>query len=234
LLTLFLLATALQCQQRAPSPDTKTNPPPVQKKAKSESQFPCPDPLATVSCKSFVELYKAGDEAVQPTVNYTSYACFRQNIDEFFIVQFQNPMFFKTHLDKFTGKQVPDDDATVPGSGHIHAFVNGIQDNSTAPIYMFAGSWTYIFEPEFAATSINFQKDMPDTEHYGVLVDSSKFSAAFRYKNKMDKNIDYDVVIQRSTGRFSETYTEEQGKFPFLEHNGYCSRLQVKGTKARE
>jgi hypothetical protein len=50
-----------------------------------------------------------------------------------------------------------------------------------------------------------------------VSIDNTQFIATMRYKNASDKDVDYTLMIQRSTGRFSETYTEEPATFPFLE-----------------
>jgi hypothetical protein len=205
-----------------------------QKKGGDNSEFVCPDPLAAEACKSFTELYSAGDEGVKPLYeNSVEYACFRPNTDAFFIVELTYPIFFKTHLDPSSHKMVPDDDATAYGSGRINAFSKGIQDTSILPIFYFRGKWTYPPAPIFTAVAINTLSELADTDHSGVTVESSQIAASFRYKNRTDKDIDYSLVIQRSTGRFSEAFIEQPAKSPFWEINGRCSRLSPRGPVKR-
>jgi hypothetical protein len=158
------------------------------------------------------------------------YVCFRPDVDEFFILELTIP-YFPTHLDPQTRKIVPDKGATSEAVGEIRSFAQGIQDGSIMPIWRFSGKWTYRFGAVFSATEINDQNEISDAEHYGVTADSSQITASFRYKNRLEKNIDYSLVIQRSTGRFSESYVEPPARFPFSQRNGRCSRLQATEPK---
>jgi hypothetical protein len=191
--------------------------------------FVCPDLAAAKSCKSFIELHKAGDEGVRSSVSNggVAYVCFRQPEDEFFVLVLDGPAFFKKHLDLDTKKLVPDDDATASGRGAVRGFVNGIQDYAAVPINSFSGEWTALFgEMSFAARRINLN-NIVDAEFAGIYVDEQQVNASFRYKNRFEKAIDYRLAIQRSTGRFSEKYTDESAKVPFSERTGRCSRIPM-------
>jgi hypothetical protein len=48
-----------------------------------------------------------------------------------------------------------------------------------------------------------------------VLITTGQITAVTRHKNRFDKTIDYELTIQRSTGRFAERYTEENAQTPF-------------------
>jgi hypothetical protein len=197
-----------------------------QKKSAPPS-FVCPDPLAVKACNSFSELRRAGDDGVRASVSEggIAYVCFRQPEDEFFVFALAAPIFRKTHLDPQTKKRSPDDDAVSRQTGFVSAYVNGIADFGSIPLSTFSGDWRVLFGSSwFEAQRIN-NVDISDPKTAGLSVDPSQVYAAFRYKNRFDKDLDYRLVIQRSTGRFSETYTEESAKVPFSEKNGRCSRL---------
>ena len=183
--------------------------------------FTCPDPLAAESCKSFKELYEAGDEGVT-LYALQGYACFRQNEDQFFVLTLNRPSF-RMHYDRDSKSIVPDDDGTASGIGFISGYSKGVRDTSIMPIYKFTGDWTP-FGPRLTATKINGE-DIPDPTHNGLWVDAEQINAVWRFKNRFDKDVGYQLSIQRSTGRFTETYTENPSKVPFVEEHGRCSHL---------
>ncbi|HKV04375.1 MAG TPA: hypothetical protein VJO53_04620 [Candidatus Acidoferrales bacterium] len=231
------LASQVQGQQQKTAPAGQSSPSKAQSRPKEakqgNSQFTCPDPKAADACKSFAELRKAGDEDVLPSYSgRISLVCFRQQNDEFFILEVTDPSFSQTHFDRLTGKQVPDKDATDDAFGTIAGFAKGIEDETILPIFEFSGKWVYRLGPWFKADEIN-GSEISDRDHYGISANASQFIAGFRYKNRMEKDIDYSLVIQLSTGRFSEKFTEDQAKFPFSETNGHCSRLPAAGSKTK-
>ncbi len=226
-----LVATKVAAGQATVSKQSVT-----QQTAKGRNaQFTCPDSFAAEACKSFEELYRAGDEGVYVEAasvsKNTGYVCFRRGSDEFFVIWLTQPSFLK-HLDGETHKLVPNDDATDSGLGHIYAFAHGIEDFSLQPSFYFLGIWSEPLAPTFEAMKIDGQ-EISDPDHFGFAVDPYQFSAARRYKNRAGKDIDYKLVIQRSTGRFSESFTEDSAKFPFLETNGRCSRLPLSQPKGK-
>jgi hypothetical protein len=224
LIALALVAThRLSAMQRAGSPTV------AQKSA--PSAFECPDKDSAKACASFLELWRASDEGVRPDVsaNGVAYVCFRQPDDEFFVFSLDGPLF-QMHFDPETKKRVPVDSAVSRRFGFVRGFKDGIAESSITPITMFSGNWTYIGEPFFVATRINVTNIPPegDDSGSGINIDPWQVSAQLRYKSRLDKNIDYRLVIQRSTGRFSESYTEESAKVPFSERTGRCSKIPPK------
>jgi hypothetical protein len=101
----------------------------------------------------------------------------------------------------------------------VNEFVNGINEHKTMPVHTFRGTWSVPYDPLFTTGTVNLKAA---DDHSDVTVDSSQVSAAARYKNQADKNIDYTLLIQRSTGRFTERYTSEGEQTPFLEQQGRC------------
>jgi hypothetical protein len=87
------------------------------------------------------------------------------------------------------------------------------------PIHSFEGDWAFPQESIFTAQKVNRS---PADDHSVVFIDRTQVSASARYKNQQDKNIDYTLIIQRSTGRFAERYTDEGQQTPFLDQQGRC------------
>ena len=77
-----------------------------------------------------------------------------------------------------------------------------VSENRTMPVHTFGGKWVLPFDPTFSADKVNF---VATDDHSSVEVDSSQVSASARYKNRQDKNIDYVLIIQRSTGAICRT-----------------------------
>ena len=75
-------------------------------------------------------------------------------------------------------------------------------------------------DPTFLADSIN--ANPADNNWSSLIVERGQVGAPFRYKNPFDKNVDYVLLIQRSTGRFSERYTVESDQPPSVEQQGRC------------
>jgi len=189
----------------------------------------CPDKSYDRACKSFEELVRAGDKAVTPTASTGGVAlvCFRQPEDEFFILDLGGPGTWSSrHFDSIKKAIVPDVDAVSRALGSMWSFANGVEDQSRMPIRTIDGVWEFPgLDLTFDAKKVN-SKDVD--EHSGVLVSESQIEASVRFQNRLQKNIDYRLVIQRSTGRFTETYTDESGKLPFQEGQGRCARLPLK------
>jgi hypothetical protein len=222
-LGLCVVATSTSAQtQGKPAGAAPSNKP-------NTATLPCPDKVFEKACKSFQELKAAGDDGVKPTSGPGGLAlvCFRQPADEFFIVDVDGPHFWsKTAFDKAKKALVPDDEATSRAFGWMRGFVNGVEDGSQMPVRSIDGEWqSPNYSLFFAATKINRAAVDDNTT---LFLDSSQFSVSVRYPNRMDKKVDYRLVIQRSTGRFAESYTMESEKIPFSEAQGRCSRLSVK------
>jgi len=192
---------------------------PAPKAPAAKPAFVCPDTEAQQACKSYQELLKAKDASL-PDIR--AYICFRKSEDQFFVVTFNTP-YFPKHWDKDLKEMVPDDSAR-PGLGHAETYKDGVLDSTTMPSFSFSGQWLP-FYPEsglFTSNKLN-GKDLNEKDsNVGVTIDDAQVNIGYKYANRMEKTITYTLTIQRSTGRFAESFLTEEGKFPFSEGTGYC------------
>jgi len=105
---------------------------------------------------------------------------------------------------------------------------------SNTLILMFSGKWHDPLEQMFIATSINFKDDLFYSDHYVLSINKIQINPSYRYKRKTGRTFYYRLIIQRSTGRFSEKFTEDQAACSSLEYDGHCSRLSFTGSKPKK
>jgi len=117
---------------------------------------------------------------------------------------------------------VPDTEATYAGSGSIHSYKDGIEDFAVMPSLSFSGTWTPSDSGLFTSDTLNFKNQDESDPNVGVSIDPSQFAAGYKYKNKLDETMLYSLTIQRSTGRFSESFQEESKQTPFKTRTGRC------------
>lgn len=192
---------------------------PAPKVPSAKRSFVCPDKEAQQACKSYEELLKAKDLGL-PANN--AYICFRKSADEFFVVTANSPIFPK-HWDKEL-KQMVTDDTPRPGHGFAEAYKNGVLDSTIMPTFNFSGQWQSLF-PEsgyFTSDKINGKSQDEKDPNVGVLFYDTQVNIGYKYSNRMEKTITYTLTIQRSTGRFTESFLTGEDKFPFSESTGYC------------
>ena len=141
--------------------------------------------------------------------------------DAFFFVEIGGPAnkWTRTHLDPNTNAQVPDEGATSPARGRMWAFKDGTQTSRETPIREIQGDWQVGAARTFRANKINGRR--ADTAS-GVVVSASRVDASLRYESVLGSRVDYRLVIQRATGRFSETYTAAPETVPFTNTQGRC------------
>jgi hypothetical protein len=152
-----------------------------------------------------------------------AFVCFRSPADEFFTLIVPAPFYVKRHFDPATKQFAPDEGATDDQArGFLTAFANGIQDPSAIPINFVHGTWTHLLGSDMFAAKL-VDGSAVDNDSFGFWIDSSQVSAFTRYQNRVEKDVSYRFVIQRSTGRFSEVYRRVGEKVPFSERNGRCS-----------
>jgi hypothetical protein len=181
--------------------------------------FHCPDTKAKQACDSFAELLKAKDSDIPAS----GYACFRPEDDEFFVVEFTQPSFVWT-IDPDTKKRTIPQGSKSIATGSMTSFRNGVTDSSVLPTFFFLGSWRPLWDNEsvFASEQVNFQ-DAQAGELSTITITGSQLSVNdYPYTNRSDKKVEYNLTLQRSTGRFSENYKYVGDSVPFLEHSGRC------------
>ena len=179
---------------------------PAEKTQPTASAFTCPDPEAQKACKSYEELVKAKDTSLPNG----GYACFRKEKDEFFVVLFTNPIFLPPK-------------ATDHGAGYAHTYEDGVQNPEVVPAITFSGTWHQVG----GSASFDSKKVVPYVLAVGarqgsVSIDEGQFNLDLKYRNRLGKTVNYNLTIQRSTGRFSESFQQEPEKVPFATNAGYC------------
>jgi hypothetical protein len=172
---------------------------------------------------------KAGDSGVRLVdARDVNLVCFRRDRDSFFVFNLSTPSRSareRTAWDKWrevgAGKQAPDSGAKADGYGWVVEYNDGINSESrTMPMQQFEGKWSVPWSPVFRAQTINNEEVNDRTL---LRVDDLQLQADMRYKSRNSrKSIDYELLVQRSTGRFSERYTEDKQREPFTELTGRC------------
>ena len=174
----------------------------------------CP-PQSQVACDSFIELWNAGDADVKADWDEFGMVCFRQGEDNFFVVVVANG-----YLDPDTMQR--DAGGTVfvrewkNAYGRLESFKNGVSNaDNTIPdsLTTFKGGWIAFGNvPENSLPSVK-PKDAtfiakPD-DNSGAYVNISATTAELSadYKNVAEKDVQYGLTIQLSTGRFVETHS---------------------------
>ena len=195
---------------------------PTQKKRAAHSTFACPDAEAQQACKSYTELLKVKDTSLPSN----AYVCFRRSVDEFFLISFSQPLFRKK-WDPDARQMMVDTEYMPVGRGYGRTYKNGIEDSSAIPSLFFSGQWipSSPFQQDegtFSSDKINSTKSDENDRTVGVSIEESQVNIAYKFKNRFEKTILYTLAIQRSTGRFAESYYDEASKIPFSENAGYC------------
>jgi len=150
------------------------------------------------------------------------YVCFRKNEDEFFVVWFSKP-HFRRKWDSDLKQMVIDDEATAPGLGDASSYRDGVADSRVMPRMSFSGTWMPLGESGmFSSEKINGKKKDEKDQTTGIFIDENQFSLTYKYQNSTDKTVEYNLTIQRSTGRFTESFREESQHVPFSEGAGRC------------
>lgn len=211
-----VLTVGTVCAAQAP-PAKKVAP--ARKTPARQSTFVCPDAEAQQGCKSYEELVRAKDKGLP--IN-TAYICFRKKVDEFFVFMVSTP-YPTRHWDEETKQMVLDQ---KPAFGNAQTYKNGVLVSTTMPTFNFSGQW----KPSpfskttsyFTSDQFNFQKKEESDHDQGVFIDETQVSVDFKYQNPMEKAVRYTLIVQKSTGRFAESFRIESEKIPFSESTGYC------------
>ncbi len=215
---MFIVGVLIVCTVCAGQAPPK-KPAPARKTPAAQSTFVCPDAEAQQGCKSYQELLKAKDEGLPQN----GYICFRKKADEFFVVSFSRPPYFIKHWNQESKQMEPDNDTPHSGIGYTETYKDGVLDSTTMPHFNFSGQWTLLLEsPNFTSDRINFKKQDESDHDQGISIDATQFNAVLKYENKLEKTVRYTLTIQRSTGRFAESFRLESEKIPFSESTGYC------------
>jgi hypothetical protein len=181
-------------------------------------EFTCPA-NSKRACESFSELRRARDAAVFPDADRFSVVCFRPHEDSFFTVTVTHGQLNSGALTKNT-----DMNGTVflrewtNALGRLTAFKGGVADaDDTVPVSRFVGTWQTrhaIRRTDTAAlelfpnTDAAFVARAEDDTNAGtrVDIDASSVSISRLFKSTAGADVDYQLSIQLSTGRFVERH----------------------------
>lgn len=177
----------------------------------------CP-PQSKAACDSFLELWNAGDEDVRRDHEDFGLVCFRQNEDSFFVMLIRSG-----YIDFDSVKKDSEGNPYIRewprARGTLESFKDGVSfADTTIPdsLINFNGTW-HSFETVSAKTNVvGWTKRPDDAEFYakpednrgaGVMVTSTSVNLSATYKSISEKDVSYDLTVQRSTGRFIEIHT---------------------------
>jgi len=188
----------------------------------------CPDSEAAVACHSFQELLGAADPDLMDIFARLEhvYVCFRPQEDVFFALWFSEPSewhWYKANVNdqKVFGLQSGAlMQMAAPG---VYYYDKGVQDEN-AHISEY-GVWSYLpLTSDLTPSSLARLASSSDAKFRGKTfqIDGTRVEAYENYKNKDDKEIKHTLAVQRSTGRFTETYKEEPSGHTVLSYSGNC------------
>jgi hypothetical protein len=204
----------------------KQEPKSKHKEATSEA-FLCPVPEAKKACDSYQELKRANDRTFIDIFSPTKivFVCFRPNVDEFIIAYYKPPQWgSQQHFDKQRKKMMINEDASEPGIASTVTFKNGIQDGTVIPSALFRGIWKYHGSLGLRFNGQDFNDKYEDAISQPLLtIDDWQLAINdYKYQNASNKTVHYNLTIQKSTGRFTENFKQEDEKFPFIDQAGRC------------
>src|ERR1700676_1518152 len=182
---------------------------PARKTPAPQSTSLCPDAEAQPGCKSYQELLKAKDKSLPDD----GYVCFRKKEDEFFVVTFTTATFtIKPYWDAEAKKLVLDNPQL--GFGYAQTYKDGVLDSTRMPAFNFSGQWKqrYSGSGYFNSDELNDKKQDENDHDVGVSIDETQIMVLFKYQNRLNNTIHYTLTIQRSTGRFTESFRPESEK----------------------
>lgn len=195
----------------------------------------CPDAEATAACRSFQELLAAGDYMGDFAQKEHVFTCFRENEDVFINLWFTEP------------GESPDAWEQDPKGRRLTHFGSAAFDYYKRGMWDFNlsigswGKWTYV-PPEPVcdakcrreATSGNSEyedqhngespSNQPNKPEGSVRIDNERAVLSESYNNKSGTRTTHEVIVQLSTGRFTERYTwpKSSGIDETQESTGRC------------
>ena len=174
----------------------------------------CPDGEATVACRSFQELLGAGDFMGDFAQKEHAFNCFRKKEDVFFNLWFSEPVE--------TGWQQEDSkDRTLTqlGSAAFDYYKQGVWDSSLSA----GGNGKWRYDPPGPICNPTCRKEATSgnsvyEEHWegekeankprgSIRIDHERAILSESYNNESGSRTTHEVIVQLSTGRFTERYT---------------------------
>jgi hypothetical protein len=166
----------------------------------------CPDADATVACRSFQELIKAGDFMGDFAEKEHVFTCFRKNEDMFFNLWFGEPGERGWQQDNTKDRTL-----TQSGIAAFDYYKQGLWSfNLSVGVY---GKWRYIPPGPVCnatcrkeATSGNSGYEGQNEVGGSIRIDNERAILSESFDNKSGSRTTHEVIVQLSTGRFTERY----------------------------
>jgi hypothetical protein len=188
----------------------------------------CPDPNARIACRSFRDLLKATDPDLLDIFSRLEnvYVCFHPQEDVFFVLWFGEPSEWSwskadTNEQKIFGLQ--DGTLIQMTTPAVHYYDKGTQAEGQQ-IFEF-GYWSYFpLAPDTSPSSLAHLATSIDAKFLGKTfqINGERVEVAENYENRKREEIKHTLLVQRSTGRFFESYQREPRRQTFLSYSGSC------------
>jgi hypothetical protein len=169
----------------------------------------CADHDASIACRSFQELIKADDADLMLDLARQDhvYACFRPQEDVFLEIYFSDPNDGPWQKDLRT----PAASSYRSGTANLRYYKSGIAAEGIS--FHDSGRWTRGLNA--SSKDAVFRGD-------NIRIEASRFEASQMYKNESKLDIHHTIVLQLSTGRFTEKFEEQPSGEAVDEYSGRC------------
>jgi hypothetical protein len=165
----------------------------------------CADHDASIACGSFQELVKADDADLMLDLARQDhvYACFRPQEDVFLEIYFSDPNDGPWQNDQRASYR--------PGTANVRYYKSGIATEGIS--FHDSGRWTRGLTA--SSSDAVFRGE-------AIRIEGSRFAASQMYKNESKLDIHHTIVLQLSTGRFTEKFEEQPSGETVDEYSGRC------------
>jgi hypothetical protein len=184
----------------------------------------CPDADATLACRSFQELIAAGDFMGDFAQKDHVLTCFRKKEDVFFNLWFIEPDETRWQQENTTDRTLTQSDMAA-----FDYYKQGVWSfNLSVGAY---GKWKYIPAGPVCnatcrkeATSGHSKYDGHNDSGDSIRIDNERAVLSESFNNKTGSRTTHEVIVQLSTGRFTERFTwpKSSGVDETEESTGRC------------
>jgi hypothetical protein len=170
----------------------------------------CADHDASIACGSFQELIKADDvDLVLDLARQDHvYACFRPQQDVFLEIYYSDPNDGPWQ----SGQSASAASSYRAGTANVRYYKSGIATEGIS--FHDSGKWTRGLNASSSGDAV-FRGD-------NIRIEGSRFEASQMYKNEAKLDIHHTIVLQLSTGRFTEKFEEQPSGEAVDEYSGRC------------
>lgn len=178
----------------------------------------CPNADSSAACQSLKTLLSGGDSDLiyDFATKEHIYVCLHPHQDSLVVVSIPEPSTNGWRKPTAEERKLMNliDGTLIQLGGPDAQYYDDGQSNQNNEISE-VGYWTY-FPSTFSGAS--------DAEFNGkkIKVDAEHLTATEQYKAKSEKQVDHVLNLQRSNGRFKETYTETVSGREVLNYSGRC------------